>query len=94
MRTYTSTQARANISEVLDAAAHGEPVEITHRDGSSAVVISKAEFEAYLNAKLDAEFDMIMQRHEHTVEAATGDKTVDQLAQHLRDLIDKSNPTR
>ncbi|MFN6885834.1 type II toxin-antitoxin system Phd/YefM family antitoxin, partial [Proteus mirabilis] len=29
MRTYTSTQARANISEVLDIATHGEPVEIT-----------------------------------------------------------------
>ncbi|TFT44924.1 type II toxin-antitoxin system Phd/YefM family antitoxin, partial [Proteus mirabilis] len=41
MRTYTSTQARANISEVLDIATHGEPVEITRRDGCSAVVISK-----------------------------------------------------
>lgn len=71
MRTYTSPQARANISEVLDAATHGEPVEIPRRDGSSAVVISKAEFEAYQNAKLDAEFDVIMQRHRHTVEALT-----------------------
>lgn len=71
MRTYTSTQARANISEVLDAATRGEAVEITRRDGSSAVVISKAEFESYQNAKLDAEFDVIMQRHGHTVEALT-----------------------
>ncbi|OSM97761.1 MULTISPECIES: type II toxin-antitoxin system Phd/YefM family antitoxin [Lonsdalea] len=71
MRTYTSTQARANISEVLDAATHGEAVEITRRDGSSAVVISKTEFEAYQNAKLDAEFEEIMQRHGHTVEALT-----------------------
>lgn len=29
MRTFTSTQARANISEILDAATNGEPVEIT-----------------------------------------------------------------
>ncbi|EGF6523993.1 type II toxin-antitoxin system Phd/YefM family antitoxin [Salmonella enterica] len=65
MRTYTSTQARSNISEVLDAATQGEPIEITRRDGSSAVVISKAEFEAYQNVKLDAEFDMIMRRHKH-----------------------------
>ncbi|MDR0806432.1 MAG: type II toxin-antitoxin system Phd/YefM family antitoxin [Enterobacteriaceae bacterium] len=72
MRTFTSTQARANISEVLDSVViHGEPVEITRRDGSSAVVISKAEFEAYQNAKLDAEFDLIMQRHGHTVAALT-----------------------
>ncbi|MGJ0627871.1 type II toxin-antitoxin system Phd/YefM family antitoxin [Xenorhabdus bovienii] len=71
MRTYTSTQARANISEVLDAATQGEPVEITRRDGSAAVVISKTEFEAYQNAKLDAEFDLMMQRHGHTIKALT-----------------------
>ncbi len=71
MLTYTSTQARANISDVLDAATHGEPVEITRRDGSAAVVISKAEFEAYQNTKLDAEFDHIMQRHGRTLEALT-----------------------
>ncbi|CNK24004.1 Phage/plasmid maintenance toxin/antidote system protein (antidote) [Yersinia mollaretii] len=71
MRTYTSTQARANISEVLDAATHGEPIEITRRDGSAAVVISKAEFEAYQNAKLDAEFDLMMQRHGHTIAVLT-----------------------
>ena len=71
MHTYTSTQARAHISEVLDTAIHGEPVEITRRDGTSVVVISKVEFEAYQNAKLDAEFDIIMQRHGHTIKALT-----------------------
>lgn len=50
MLTYTSTQARANISVVLDVAVNGEPVVITRRDGSVAVVISIAEFEAYQNA--------------------------------------------
>ncbi|WP_241256098.1 type II toxin-antitoxin system prevent-host-death family antitoxin [Proteus sp. ZN5] len=59
------------MSEVLDAAFRGEPVEITRRDGSSAIVISKAEFEAYQNAKLNAEFDIIMQRHGHTIKALT-----------------------
>ncbi|MEA1062846.1 MULTISPECIES: type II toxin-antitoxin system death-on-curing family toxin [Enterobacterales] len=29
-----------------------------------------------------------------TVEAATGEKTVNQLAQHLRDLVDNSSPIR
>ncbi|MEK9496761.1 type II toxin-antitoxin system Phd/YefM family antitoxin [Photorhabdus sp. P32] len=71
MRTYTSTQARTNISALLDTAVNGEPVEITRRNGSAAVVISKAEYENYRNAKLDAEFDHIMQRHGHTVEALT-----------------------
>ncbi|ASO10604.1 type II toxin-antitoxin system Phd/YefM family antitoxin [Salmonella enterica] len=71
MQTYTSTQARANIATVLDTALNGEPVEITRRDGRAAVLISKAEFEAYQNAKLDAEFDVIMQRHEHTIKALT-----------------------
>ncbi|MBS9423098.1 type II toxin-antitoxin system Phd/YefM family antitoxin [Photorhabdus caribbeanensis] len=71
MQTHTSTQAIANISVVLDTAVNGEPVEITCRDGSAAVVISKAEFEVYQNAKLDAEFDTMMQRHGHTVAALT-----------------------
>jgi len=69
MRTYTSAQARAHISEVLEVATQGEPVEIIRKDGSAAVVISKAEFETYQNAKLDAEFEAIMQRHSHTVKA-------------------------
>ncbi|MGK2888737.1 MAG: type II toxin-antitoxin system Phd/YefM family antitoxin [Candidatus Malihini olakiniferum] len=71
MRIYTSTQARANILEVLDTTIQDEPFKITRRDGSAAVVISKAEFESYQNAKLDAEFDVMMQRHGHTVEALT-----------------------
>jgi len=71
MITYTSTQARANISAVLESATNGEPVEITRRDGSAAVVISKAEFDAYQAAKLDDEFDFIMQRHGRTIKALT-----------------------
>ncbi|MGL4725060.1 MAG: type II toxin-antitoxin system Phd/YefM family antitoxin [Scandinavium sp.] len=71
MVMYTSSQARANIAEVLDTAIGGEPVEITRRDGGVAVVISKAEFEEYKNAKLDAEFDLIMQRHGKTIKALT-----------------------
>ncbi|CAM3141826.1 hypothetical protein SB6411_00982 [Klebsiella spallanzanii] len=59
MCTYTSTQTRTKISEVLDTATQREPIEIPRQDGSSAVVISKAEF------------DMIMQPHGHTIEALT-----------------------
>lgn len=86
MQTYTSTQARANIATVLDTALNGEPVEITRRDGSSAVLISKAAFEAYQNAKLDAEFDAIMQRHEHTIEALTWVSAQEVIAFHDRIL--------
>lgn len=71
MITFTSTQARANIATVLDKATSGEPVQITRRDGTAAILISKSEYEAYHNAKLDAEFDEIMQRHGRTVKALT-----------------------
>ncbi|MGM3190176.1 type II toxin-antitoxin system Phd/YefM family antitoxin [Dickeya dadantii subsp. dieffenbachiae] len=69
MKTYTITEARQNIATVIDTAASGEPVEIKRRDGTSAVLIPKAEFEAYQKARLDAEFDFIMQRHGHTLKA-------------------------
>lgn len=69
MVIYTSTQARANISEVLDTAIGGEPVEITRRDGTAAIVISKAEFEAWQKARMDEEFALIMGEHGHTIKA-------------------------
>lgn len=64
---YTSSEARANFAAVLDKAIGGEPVEIIRRDGTVAVIISKAEFEACQSAKLDAEFGLIMGRHGHTI---------------------------
>ncbi|NIG62473.1 MAG: type II toxin-antitoxin system Phd/YefM family antitoxin [Serratia symbiotica] len=71
MIIYTSTQTRANIAAVLDAATNGEPLAITRHDGSAAVVISNADFEAYQKAKLDAEFNHIMQGHGRTIMALT-----------------------
>ncbi|ADI78281.1 MULTISPECIES: type II toxin-antitoxin system Phd/YefM family antitoxin [Pantoea] len=69
MRSYTTTEARQNIAEVMDTATAGEPVEITRRDGSSAVLISRDDFNAWQEAKLDAEFADIMGRHSRTVKA-------------------------
>lgn len=69
MRTYTTSQARQNIAEAMDAATAGEPVEITRRDGSSAVLISREDFNTWQEAKLDAEFAEIMGRHSHTIKA-------------------------
>lgn len=71
MIIYTSTQARANIAAVLNAATNGEPVEIIRRNDSAAVVISKADFDAYQKAKLCTEFDHIMQCHGQTVKELT-----------------------
>ncbi|MBG6242206.1 MAG: type II toxin-antitoxin system Phd/YefM family antitoxin [Candidatus Symbiopectobacterium sp. Dall1.0] len=71
MRTYTTSQARKNIAEVMEAATAGEPVEITRRDGSAAVLISRDDFNTWQEAKLDAEFAEIMGRHGRTIKALT-----------------------
>ncbi|CAI2040971.1 type II toxin-antitoxin system Phd/YefM family antitoxin [Serratia sp. T13T92] len=63
MNSYTYSNARENLAAILDMAATGEPVEVTRRNGESAVVVSKAEFERYRKAALDAEFAEIMQTH-------------------------------
>ncbi|MEZ2578312.1 type II toxin-antitoxin system Phd/YefM family antitoxin [Buttiauxella ferragutiae] len=63
MNSYTYSHARENLAAILEMATTGEPVEVTRRNGESAVVVSKAEFERYRNAVLDAEFAEIMQTH-------------------------------
>lgn len=69
MRTYTISQARKNIAEVMETATTGEPVEITRRDGAAAVLISRDDFKAWQEAKLDAEFAEIMGQHGRTIKA-------------------------
>ncbi|KFB99675.1 putative cytoplasmic protein [Trabulsiella guamensis ATCC 49490] len=71
MRIYTISQARQNISEVLNIAAAGEPIGIARRDGTSAVLISREDFSAWREARLDAEFAEIMKRHGRTIEMLT-----------------------
>ena len=56
MNKFTYTSAREHFSQVLDQAIAGQAVEITRRSGDSAVVISKAHYDAYRKAALDAEF--------------------------------------
>lgn len=63
MHSYTYSNARENLAAILEMAAAGDPVEVTRRNGEAAVVISKAEFERYRKAALDAEFAEIMQTH-------------------------------
>lgn len=71
MKSYTATEARQSISEVMDLASSGEPVEITRRDGTSNVLVSREEFDAWQNQKLDAEFKEIMQHYGKPIEALT-----------------------
>lgn len=66
MSTFTYTSARANLALVIEQAINGEPVEITRRGGESAVVISKASFDAYRKAMLDAEFAELIGQFDST----------------------------
>ncbi|EIG3928349.1 type II toxin-antitoxin system Phd/YefM family antitoxin [Escherichia coli] len=56
MRSINFRTARGNLSEVLNNVEAGEEVEITRRGREPAVIVSKATFEAYEKAALDAEF--------------------------------------
>ncbi|AKH65441.1 MULTISPECIES: type II toxin-antitoxin system Phd/YefM family antitoxin [Photorhabdus] len=60
MITVTYSRARENLGVVLDQAIAGEPVEITRRNNESAIVISKASFEEYCKAMLNAEFSQLI----------------------------------
>lgn len=64
MRIDTSTSIGDTAYSKLDTA-----VEATHKGMKPAVAVGKESIETYQNAKLDAEFDLIMQRHGHTIEA-------------------------
>ncbi|MFJ5458632.1 type II toxin-antitoxin system prevent-host-death family antitoxin [Pectobacterium sp. CHL-2024] len=44
-------------------------MEATHKGMKPAAAVGKEGIEAYQNAKLDAEFALIMRRHSHTIEA-------------------------
>ena len=55
MQSINFRTARGNLSEVLNNVEAGEEVEITRRGREPAVIVSKATFEAYKKAALDAE---------------------------------------
>ena len=71
MSSFTYTNARENLAKVIDLAISGEPVEITRRGGGSAMVISKASFESYRKAMLDAEFMQLVGQFDETNKALT-----------------------
>ena len=64
MQIDTSTNTSNTASSKLDTA-----VEAPQKGMKPAAAVGKEGIEAYQNAKLDAEFALIMQRHGHTIEA-------------------------
>ncbi|MBJ9952240.1 MULTISPECIES: type II toxin-antitoxin system prevent-host-death family antitoxin [unclassified Acinetobacter] len=53
METMNHTNARAQLSILMNKAILGQPVEVTHKDKESVVIISKSSFESYKRAKFD-----------------------------------------
>lgn len=53
MKQCNYSNARAQLALLMDQAIAGHPVEITRRGRESAVVISKASYEAYKKAEYD-----------------------------------------
>lgn len=56
MESFNCSNAKAVLSMIMDKALAGYPVEITRKGRESAVMISKASYEAYKKAEFDARF--------------------------------------
>ncbi|KIC87000.1 type II toxin-antitoxin system Phd/YefM family antitoxin [Pantoea agglomerans] len=63
MRSYTTTQARKYLAEIMDIVMAGEPVIITRRVGSAAVLISREEFDIWQEIKQGANFSGDTEKH-------------------------------
>lgn len=56
MKQWNYSNARAQLSMLMDQAIAGHPVEITRRGRDSAVIISKASYEAYRKAIYNVDY--------------------------------------
>jgi antitoxin Phd len=56
MESVNYSNARAQLSMLLDKANGGNPVEITRRGKGTAVIISKSSYEAYQKAIFDLKY--------------------------------------
>ncbi|MGY3066468.1 antitoxin Phd [Pantoea agglomerans] len=63
MRSYTTTQARKYLAEIMDIVMAGEPVIITRRGGSAAVLISREKFDIWQEIKQGANFSGDTEKH-------------------------------
>lgn len=66
MRSYTTTQARKYMAEIMDIVMAGEPVMITRRGSASAVLVSNDNFNAWPERKQDAGLTGILERYDRT----------------------------
>ena len=57
------SNARAQLSMLMDKAIGGEPVEITRRGKESVVIISKNAYATYKKAEFDAKFPPLQTSH-------------------------------
>jgi len=56
MNSWNYSNARAQLSTLMDEAIAGFPVEITRKGRESAVIISKSSYEAYKKAEFDTAY--------------------------------------
>lgn len=56
MERVNYSNARAQLSRLMDQAIYGQPVEITRRNSESVMLISKSSYEAYKKAEYDNKF--------------------------------------
>ncbi|EGJ7360680.1 type II toxin-antitoxin system Phd/YefM family antitoxin [Salmonella enterica] len=68
MQTVTSAKLREKLADVLKD-VETAPIEITRRGEESTVIMTKREYLALKAAKLDQEFDFMMNRHRAAFEA-------------------------
>ncbi|MDN8286286.1 type II toxin-antitoxin system prevent-host-death family antitoxin [Acinetobacter baumannii] len=66
MDQWNYSNARAQLTMIMEQAIAGHPLEITRRGRESAVVISKASYEAYKQAVYDVAYYKISTSKENS----------------------------
>ena len=56
MESWNYSNARAQLSKLMDQAIAGQPVEITRQGKASAIMISKDSYESYKKAQFDSHY--------------------------------------
>ncbi|HCA5035446.1 TPA: type II toxin-antitoxin system Phd/YefM family antitoxin [Acinetobacter baumannii] len=56
MESINYSNARAQLSRLMDKVIYGQPVEITRKNSESVMLISKSAYEAYKKAEFDNKF--------------------------------------
>ncbi len=62
MESWNYSNARAQLSKLMDQAIAGHPVEITRQGKGSAIMISKDSYEAYKKAQFDCHYREKLQK--------------------------------